>query len=377
MSWSPDPRRLSAFAVALVLFSLVPRAATPAPFGFDTLFSGRSVKQSVESRTWEAGIRFEIAPIREYVKESLRQYVDAHPEVQPVYGYIQELDPTLLASGTPQEIETALLQIQWLEEQDRSQIRQVFQEAPPEQVDQVVGSIHGLAPLLTDQEEAVAFSLSPYFLYNFKYLHVSAELPLAGFATASDTDFTVGNLNFDARFGHHFGDLVSFGLSYGAAVYLPTAGSRADALALQNALEAPRFVHHYLTLAPYLVVGVDLLRWVKIQAHVELLDLLGVRDDPERSVGVAFRWSTSLILSVFDVFAINVELDGAENLKDAPDFAALYLTGGIRSNIFGFQVGAAVQTPLNLVTGSGRQTTEAALANVAEINVVVTTAFEW
>ena len=38
---------------------------------------------------------------------------------------------------------------------------------------------------------------------------------------------------------------------------------------------------------------------------------------------------------------------------------------------------AAVQTPLNLVTGSGRRTTEDALANVAEVNVVVNVAFAW
>jgi hypothetical protein len=127
-------------------------------------------------------------------------------------------------------------------------------------------------------------------------------------------------------------------------------------------------------LAAYVGIGLDLFGVVN-QAHAELLDLLGVRDDPARSVGVAFRWGTSLVLAVFEAFAFNIELDGALDLKDAPDFDALYLTGGLRGNIQGVTLGAAVQTPLRLLTGGGRTTREETLANAAEVNVVVTVGY--
>lgn len=375
----PPRRDRALLAAALILAALLddaPAAATE-PFANNTLFAGREVKQSTGTRTWEAGLRFEIAPIRQVAQAGIRDYVDRHDEIQPVYEYAQAIDPHVLASGSAAEIVNAMLKIEWLDDSDRSTIRRVFQDAEQAQVDQVVTTLHQLAGLLADEETAVAFSLSPYFLYNFKYVDITVEFPLAGFVTEADSDLTIGNLNADLRFGHHFGDDVAVGFSYGIAVFLPTAGERAETLALQNALEAPRFVHHYLTLAPYVGAGLDLWGIAKIQTHMELLDLLGVRDNPARTVGVAFRWGVSLILAVFDVFAVNVELDGAVDLKDAPDFDALYLTGGLRGNIYGVKLGAAVQTPLNLVTGSGLSTREEAIANAAEVNVVVTLGFAW
>ncbi|MBI5040040.1 MAG: hypothetical protein HZB57_02200, partial [Gammaproteobacteria bacterium] len=114
-----------------------------------------------------------------------------------------------------------------------------------DRIAEILDAVHLLAPVLTEEEEAVSFSLSPYFLVNLDPLTIGLEVPMAGFVQPGDTVFMLANANLDLRFGHHFGDAIPFGLSYGVQAWFPTGGARADTLALANLLAAPRFLHQH------------------------------------------------------------------------------------------------------------------------------------
>lgn len=358
---------------ALVALSILcgPRPAAADPFSNDDLFVGRSVKQTVATRRAEFGIRFEIAPVRAYAKGAVQEYRAQHPEYGEVFTYLDAIDAARLKDAGADQIRTTLLDIDGLTATDRQVIDATFAQAPADELAAAVQVVNIYAGIMSDNEEAISFSLAPYAIVNFDVLQLWAELPMAGFVMGGDTDFTVGNLGLDVRFGHTFGESVTFGLSYGVALHFPTAGERALALGLQNVLGRHRFSYRLLTLAPYVALGLDV-GIVKIQAHLEFLDYFGVRGDPAHTVRVAFRWGTSVILSIGDVFAVTLEVDGAHSLKDAGSFAAIYLTPGLRGDIFGFKIGAAVQVPLDVVSGDGLDSAGAIAGSTADINAMLT-----
>lgn len=363
--------------LALTLL-LAPSAARAEPFAFDDVFLGRYVKQTRETRLIEGGIRFEIAPVTAAAKGSISKIRADYPEVNPIFDLLGDVDASSLANADAADIRAELLSLRGLSPQERAAIDTLFPvSGGGSDTQRAVEAVNKLAPFLSDGEQAIAFSLSPFLLANFDPIQLTLEFPLSGFSMAEGTDFTTGNLNLDLLFGHHFGDTVSFGLSYGITMYAPTAGERSDALALGNLLGAPRFDHHYLTLAPYIVLGVDF-GIVKLQTHLDVVDMLAVRGTTDDAVTVLLRYGFSAMLTVGEIFGFNVELEGAADIKAGGAFESLFLAGGPRLNLWGFKLAAGVQIPLLTPAGgsiftAGSSDTDA----YAKVNVIVTGGFSF
>ena len=365
--------------IVLVLAGLLLALPVSAqPFAFDDLFAGRAIKQTKETRVFEGGVRFAVAPVHAAAKDAIGDYKTEHPDEGQVLDLLQSMDVDALRSVSYDELRSELLAASSLTPEEKDLVSATMSSAgdSPE-ADDFMRVVRAFAVVLSDDEDAVSFALAPYALVNLEWLSIELEFPLAGFARSSDTDFTTGNLNLDLRFGHTFGETVPFGLSYGLALYTPTAGERARSLALQNPIGAVRFDYRFLTIAPYVVAGLDL-QWVKLQTYAELLDLLGVRGNPERKLQLALRYGVSAMFTVYDVFAVNAELDGSVDLKDAASFEALYFTAGLRGNILGFKLGAAVQIPIALTSDDTyAQSGGVAFASPAAINVMFHVGFAY
>ncbi len=373
----PGRSRNAGFVLMVVLAPLFLPAPPVWAFSDNTMFLGRAVKPAPDGARFEGGVRFEIAPVYAASREIINRYREEHPEIEPVFDYVRSVDATKLASASADEIMRKFLEIPWLKERDREIIRNTFDEqrGDPAVVSRSVSAVNQLAPLLADREDAISFSLAPYAVINLEAVQFALEVPLAGFTFSGDTSFTLGNINLDARFGHVWGERFPLALSYGLALYLPTAGARANSLGLQSVFGAPRFMHEYFAMAPYLAAGVDL-RFFKLQGYLEFLDLIAARGAPRHSVGVALRYGAAAIFDLFSVFALNLELHGAHPLKHAGMFKALSLFGGFRVNLFGARLGVGVEypiihpEPLGLADYAGID-----FGSPARVNVVVNLAY--
>ncbi len=358
------------------------------PFGFSDLFFGRSIQKTTKSRRAELGLRFSIAPVKAVMQhevDGLRQQVaEQCPECNAV------IDQAIARHVTPQAVRTANSP-----EALRSLIEQkaggtlsadeqlaldnavIYLNDHPTERDQLLGQSGLLAEVVDayTNRDGVAFGIEPYAEVNFKWLQLGIAVPLAGFFKDTVSDFALGNIGLDARIGHHFGEKVSFGVGYGLSVNLPSGTGKADTLGLSNMLYAPRFLHEYMTVSPFVTLGLDL-RYVSLLAHAELFNLMGVRGGEDYMGGL--HYGVAAMLTLFDLFALNVEFDGFQNVKNAAAFNSLFLTAGVRFKFWIVKPSAAVQIPL--ATEDERafgRVAGLALGSPAKFNVIVGLGFEF
>ena len=199
--------------------------------------------------------------------------------------------------------------------------------------------------VMTDQETAITFSLEPYASFHFDILDLFLTIPLAGFA-AEETDFALGNIGLEARFGHSFGDTFAGGISYGLQFWSPTATEKANGLGLANLLWSPRYFHEYMTVAPYFVAGADLM-FVTIQASVAYNMMFAVKGDPDFDQVHFLQYGASLAITAIPYIIISAELAGMVDIIDAPAYNnSLSLTAGLRFASSFVDIGVAFQVPL-------------------------------
>jgi len=367
---------ISILLIVTGLVSLSASSARAEPFDHDDLFFGRAVKQSTAWRRFDFQLRLDLAPGQAVSRVVIQGFRRDHPEIDPLFDYLFDRSVDIDQMGTmgADGIRSELLGIDGLSPTDRASIEGVFDNASPQELQAIERGVHDLGPLLNNKEEAISFAITPRVVANFDVVQVTVELPLAGFVLGGTTDFTVGNLGLDARFGHTFGDNLSFGLTYGLAVYAPTAGARASSLGYQNPLVAPSFFQEYLTIAPYIAIGLDV-GIVQLHSYVECIDAIGVRGDPDNSQAVALRYGVAAILDIASVFAVNVELDGAKSILSGEAFEALSLTGGLRADLFGFTLGLGVHVPVALMSGDRWGSSTETLVSAAAVDVVLTLGF--
>jgi len=365
---------------ALAAIAVVAVAATPArgaePFSNAEQFTGPSVKPGHERRSWELGVRLELAPIRSAVRQRLAG-VFAERNLDELRVHLPGIDPRIIEGGSGAEMTRALMEIPTLDADQRRSIREALVEGPPEENLRFVRGIHDLAPLLRDGERSTSYSLAPFARYDLGLADLRLELPIVGFAVSGRSDFALGNVNLDVRFGHHWGDWTAFGLTWGLAVYLPSASARAATMALWDPLDAPRFSRHYMTLAPYVALGIDLFDAIALQFHGELVGAFGVRDRPPTEAGFALGWGAAVLFDVHDAFAVSFELDGAHDLADAADFDASHATFGLRGDISGLRLGAAVELPLSILRNPYVLRETELATGAAQLNVLFTAAVAW
>ncbi|GMV40252.1 MAG: hypothetical protein AMXMBFR64_19680 [Myxococcales bacterium] len=332
-------------------------------FELGRLFSSPFIKPSTDVETIAFGIHFQIAPVRAVAKQVLDDYKAQNPDVVPLVDLAQDVDLTALAAASPDQRRELFLAVPGLTADERAAVES-FDFAAHQ------SSLDALISIVSDPEEAITFSLEPWFAVNLDLLTIIATVPLAGFRLGGETNFEVGNVTLDLRFGHHFGDWPAVGFGYGVELALPSGTERADALALTSPLDARRFLHSYLGITPYLVAGVDL-EFVLIQTSHQLSILAGVRDDPRPSTSVYYGYSASIIGTPGDIISLSAEFSGIVNVHDALAFGVHAFTGGLRFHFAGVRPGVAVQVPLEAPARGSLAGSGLAYGTVADVNVLI------
>lgn len=197
------------------------------------------------------------------------------------------------------------------------------------------------------QQEATMVMVEPSVEVNFSLLSVRAQVPLAMMQFENSTDWHLGNITTDIQFGHTWGgDVASAGVSYGLALYLPTGSEDADALALSDLFQAPKYSHSYFTWAPFVTVGMDS---AVASFHVggELVSQHAVRGDPETTSIQYMKYGLgATILHQYSPVSIILELNGLVPINNADAYDALFGVAGLQLKLFWLRAAAAVQLPI-------------------------------
>jgi hypothetical protein len=194
--------------------------------------------------------------------------------------------------------------------------------------------------------EAITATFEPYAELNLRDVSVELAIPLAYFyyQGAGRSDFALGNISLDAKFGRSYGKVIGLGWSAGVEASLPTAMNRASGVALSNIFAAPRYLGRYLTLAPYGVVGVDALI-VNLQAYAKLADMIGVRGEAGNSLYL--QYGAALAVAPFRFLNLIAEVNGLQDVSNAPAFSGQYLTAGFKMQLLVLRWGLAAHVPLS------------------------------
>ena len=308
-------------------------------FHLGRLFSMRSVKPSASQEMFVVGMVVRMAPVQAVIKSELESLKQDYPELDEGLALLQQMDIDELEAeldaleGASDQIPAEYLEATGLTESQQELLGDMNREA-----------LRAVVETVQDPEQAITFSMEPFVTFNFDLLSVSVVLPMAGFSHGGETSFDLGNVTTDLRFGHHFGSGPTFGLSYGLTVNAPTGTQRADALALTGVLKSPRFLHAYLGLQPYLLMGLDL-RYVLIQLDVGISDLIRVRDSDGADNIFYMRYGAGLSLVPVDSTSIFAEFVGAVGIENADAYNIHLLTSGLRFHLAGIELAAAIQLP--------------------------------
>jgi hypothetical protein len=326
-------------AYCLFLLSFAPTTLAGGPLGTSTTLTVRDIKPSPGRQKFQVGVVVQGAPIRALAKQMISKAKEQYPEVAEVVDLLREVDPAPLGSMNMDQIKQELLALPGLSDEQKQQIQSLpIDNSTKDQILAVVD-------VLQDKEESIAFSLRPFLRMNFSGLRLTLEAPVAGFYLADQTTFALGNVNMDVSFSHT-GDIGAggVGVGYGVHIYAPTGTERANTLAFPNLLQAPAFLHEYLTPAIYLSAGMDL-PMLKLRGHAELLPMFAMRGAPRYDLIMAGRYGVSVCLDLAFI-EILAEASGMVDVKNAEGLEVMYLTAGLGFDMGAFQVHAAFQSRL-------------------------------
>lgn len=336
----PDPHGGVSTEGSPAVAAEVPEMPSITPFKLGKLFSVRAVPPPVDVQQIGFGVDFRISPVRAVAKAQIQNLKNDYPDLSEVIELAKEVDLELIESKSGEEIEAMFLSINGLSTEEKKAIQEVDFEASKETLLLVL-------EVAQDPEDAVTFSIEPFVSFSIDPLTTTLVVPLAGFVLGDDSSFEFGNLMVDLRFAHDVSEDLRWRVAYGASFFAPTGTSRSDALALNNPLEAPRWLHRYLGMEFYSAAGVDF-EYLLLQADVGLSSLIGVRDGARPQNSVYFRYGFAVTATPGDIISLDLELSGGVGISDARAFDVHYFTGGLRFHLAGIQPAVGVQIPLYL-----------------------------
>lgn len=362
-------------------------AAHAEPFRHPDLFVGHTIKASAGDRQFSAGLNFQVAPVerikREAIKAAVKKAEESTPAAKPVIEAMKSIPPeqlqqlkALADSGKIEDFKKQLLQ----------QAKASGHELPKEAQDQLamVSSenvsklVEVIEVMQAPAEPALAFSIDPYVTLQFWKLALRAQIAIAGWHTDQGNNFEFGNIGISAEAGDSYGaNGAAFGWTAGCDAWLPTGSKNADVIAQANLLAAPRYMHRYLTVAPYAVVGGEIgpvnvmLRgqWVQMQPKVDAESAV-FQSDLDDSIyftaGLAARLDAGFM-------AFSLEFDAMKEWKNAPAMSDVRLLGtfGVRGQAGPVHLGAAVQAPFNPNSSKdGGSFGSVGMGSMASVNVL-------
>ena len=311
-------------------------AMAEGPFTKSRLFVNQSMRHDV-GRTFGVGVNFTIAPVKAAAKKAIQNYKSRYPAESEVVLQAAQYVPASELED-PEGVRQKLTSVAALTAEQRQQIDAAFDQYGSKDI------VDGLLMIMLEPETAITFSLEPFAEFHLDVMDIVVTVPLAGFAEDS-TEFALGNVGVDLKFGDAWGETMAFGISGGLQFWAPTATERANALGLANLQWSPRYFHEYLTATPYIVFGGDL-NYLQLQASLSYSLMEEVKGSPDFDRIHFLQWGASLAVTAIPYIVISTELSGLVDVINAAAYNNLVLTAGIRAVVSFMDLGLGFQVPL-------------------------------
>ena len=334
-------------AVALVCMLGSGSSYADGPFTKSRLFVNQSMRHDV-GRTFGVGVNFTIAPVKAAAKKAIQDYKSAYPaESEAVLQAAQYVPASELEAlrNDPEGVRQRLTAVSTLSDTERQQINAAFAQYGTNAT-----YVADLLLIMQEPETAITFSLEPFAEFHLGVMDIVLTVPLAGFVEDS-TEFAMGNIGVDLKFGESWGESFAVGVSGGLQVWAPTATERANALGLANLQWSPRYFHEYMTVVPYLVLGGDL-KFVQLQASLSYNLMEQVKGNPDFDRVHFLQWGASFAITAIPYIVVSAELSGLVNMVNAAAYDSLVLTTGLRAVVSFMDLGLGFQVPLIQQDGS-------------------------
>ncbi len=332
-------------------------------FGGADLLVGRTMKQPTGDRVFTVGLDFGVAPLDVGLSAGRDQLVSdavnsACNGVADQATCKANADTALKSLGTVSDADWAkikaaaggdpatmvpLLEAAGVSPADANQIAKLVSQTSPAQRQQVVDLVHR-----TQSGANILFD--PYIDVNLKWVDLKAEIPFTLAILNGSPKASMANVGLDVKSGYawEWGP-IGVGISGGVSMYFPTGMEGASAAQTADLFSSPKFAYGYLTVAPYLVTGVDF-TWVTLQASLELDSMHGVRGDPAFTSIQYLRYGAGIVilprLTQKWTLSIIGELNGLVPLHNADPYNALFGVAGIQARLWLIKLAVAIQMPI-------------------------------
>jgi hypothetical protein len=343
-------------------------------FGGSELLVGRFVKQPTGAKKFAVGLNIQFAPMNMVLGSQKDVFIDgtvaaacgddaaceaaAEENMDAALGAIAEVpedDWNALVNGvsSDQGLEQALAQAVAsgaMTESDADSVQSFAGELPKDEAKAVLGATRLLA-----KQDATSVLVEPNMELNFSFMSVSLRIPMAMVIFEDETKWNFGNVTLDTKFGGSWGSsAAAFGIGAGLSLYLPTGTEEASSMALADLWFGPKFMHGYLTAAPYFAMGFDSYV-ISLQAHGELVsqhyvlgEQLEVTDSDQLPTNVLYgkygagvvvmpNWPLSLIAEINGLYPINDE---------ASPYNAIFGIAGVQTKLLWLKAAVAGQFPI-------------------------------
>ncbi len=347
----------------------------PRPFRDVDLFSGHSLRQSSKDRKIAAGVNLHFAPVPFVAAKALNQ---AAEKVSATYPDATQMVSVLKVANATRVHDLAVAQNV---DGTKAQIQADFKAAgvtptadQQRAIDNInannIGSLADIAQVAATPSDALAFGIEPWFEYNFGTYDLTAYVPMAAFYSSKEgNSLELGNINLDFRAGSRKGYTAAVGWTGGLSLYLPTGTEKANVLALSNALVLPKYLHEYVSVQPYGIIGGQL-SFLTLMLRAEVTGMFAVRDNPLYSTVVYANWGVSSVIRAV-ILDLVAEVDGLVNLYNAPGMQDIFATAGARFHAGPVRFGAAARMPITSNPSSIYAQSFGQLGNVAKVNFLL------
>jgi hypothetical protein len=307
-----------------------------------SFFLVRNLKPAADQQHIQIGVRAQGAPMRALAKQAIDSAVDDNPGAAEVVDYLRQMEPISdeeLALLNANEIKQQLLALPGLTTEQEAQIQEHVTPSNEAHLKNVI-------KVLQDKEEAIVFGLRPFAMLNFPGVRATVEVPVAGFFLENETAFALGNANLELAFAHSMSDdsPINMGLGYGLHVYAPTGTERSNALAFQNLLDAPAYLHEYLTPAVFMNFGIQM-PLLNLAFHGEIIPMIAKRGNPRHDLMISGGYGLALMLDL-EILKVQTELAGRISIKDAEALESLYFLAGASFDLVFMELDLAFVMPM-------------------------------
>lgn len=370
-----------------------PAEDQPFAFGGADLFIGRTMKQPMSDKVFTVGIDVGVAPV-DVGLSALRDVLVAQA-VNKLCG-----DNQACQAETKEVANTAISTIASLSDAQVTELKASMSD--PNKVESLLVG-YGVSPsdaqaaanyvakanTTSDPEALVNLArktaaganvlFDPFIDVNLKWVALKASVPFTLSYLDGSLKANMANIGLDAKSGYawEFG-LIAFGITGGLSMYFPSGTEGASAAAMADLFSAPKYSFGYLTLSPYLVVGVDF-TWLTWQAHVELDSMVRVRDVRAPDSVNFLRFGTGLVIlpRLHPKWTLSIigEINGLSPIANADPYNALFASAGLQLRLYLLKLAVAAQLPIYKGTQDYAKIPGVDIGRLSDVYVLVRLAF--